>query len=174
MMKGYLDNGSANPVVVTVANLPVSSTGYDVYVYADGSNGGGTRTGSYGISGAGITTSTSNLTDIGNLNFNGLYSAGGNYAKFSINATGFTITATPGSASDSTPRAPVNGIQIVPSSGVISDFTISPGSPSANRRPGGTASYPVTVTAANSFNGTVALNASGLPAGATASFTPLP
>ena len=33
--------------------------------------------------------------------------------RFSINAGGFTLTATPGSASGATLRAPVNGIQIV-------------------------------------------------------------
>jgi hypothetical protein len=31
-----------------------------------------------------------------------------------VNATSFTITAIPGAASDGTPRAPINGIQIVP------------------------------------------------------------
>jgi hypothetical protein len=34
-----------------------------------------------------------------------------------VNATGFTLTATPGTSTDSFLRAPVNGIQIVPSTG---------------------------------------------------------
>jgi len=38
----------------------------------------------------------------------------GNYVKFTITAAGFTITATPGAATDGNPRPPVNGIQIVP------------------------------------------------------------
>jgi hypothetical protein len=37
---------------------------------------------------------------------------------------------------------------------------------------GGTASYPITVTGIDGFGGTVAFSASGLPAGATASFAP--
>jgi len=114
-MKGYLDNGFEGATTITVAGLPAGA--YDVYVYADGDNGG-TRTGGYRISGAGITTTTINLTDTGNTNFNGTFvqavNSPGNYVKFSINANGFTLTATPGPASDQARRAPVNGLQIVP------------------------------------------------------------
>ena len=53
---------------MAVAGLPAGA--YDVYVYADGDNGGFTRTGAYQISGAGITTTTINMTDNGNTNFN--------------------------------------------------------------------------------------------------------
>ena len=63
MMKGYLDTGSGGATTVTVAGLPAGA--YDVYVYADGDNGAASRTGSYRISGAGITTTTINLTDAG-------------------------------------------------------------------------------------------------------------
>src|SRR6185369_13224714 len=115
MMKGYLDNGSGGVITVSVAGLPAGA--YDVYVYADGDNNGFTRTGAYRISGAGITTTTINLTDPGNTNFNGTFTQAnnsvGNYVKFSITAGGFTLTATPASASGMTLRAPVNGIQIV-------------------------------------------------------------
>jgi hypothetical protein len=59
-----------------------------------------------------------NLTDPANTNFSGTFTqannSNGNYVKFTITATGFTITATPGVATDGFPRAPVNGIQIVP------------------------------------------------------------
>ena len=100
---------------MTVAGLQAGP--YDVYVYADGDNTG-TRTGGYRISGAGITTTTINLTDPGNTNFNGTFTQAvnspGNYVKFSINANGFTLTAIPGPASDQARRAPVNGLQIVP------------------------------------------------------------
>jgi hypothetical protein len=53
-----------------------------------------------------------------------------------------------------------------------SDFTISAAPGSQTVAPGGTTSYTVTVTAQNGFTGTVALNTSGLPAGASASFSP--
>jgi hypothetical protein len=117
MMRGYLDTVGAT-TTVTVSGLPADSAGYAVYVYADGSNGPATRTGAYQISGTGITTTSVNLTDAANTDFSGTYTQGnnsaGNYVKFTITANGFTITATPGASTDAYPRAPVNGIQIVP------------------------------------------------------------
>jgi hypothetical protein len=117
MMRGYLDTTGAT-TVVTVSGLPANAAGYDVYVYADGNNGTATRTGAYQISGAGITTTSVNLTDAANTDFSGTFTqannSSGNYVKFTITATGFTITATPGTTTDAYPRAPVNGIQIVP------------------------------------------------------------
>ena len=72
-------------------------------MYVDGDNGSASRTGSYRISGAGITTTTINLTDAANTNFNAAFTqannSNGNFVKFSINASGFTLTATPGTAS---------------------------------------------------------------------------
>jgi hypothetical protein len=117
MMRGYLDTvGSIT--TVTVTGLMANPAGYDVYVYADGDNPLSDRTGAYQISGIGITTTSINLTDKWGVNFSGTYTqannSAGNYVKFTIAATGFTITATPGAAPDGYPRAPVNGIQIVP------------------------------------------------------------
>ena len=115
MMRGYLDNGTGGAITVTVAGLPAGA--HDVYVYADGDNAGFTRTGAYRISGAGITTTTINLTDTGNTNFNATFTeasnSAGNYVKFTITASGFTLTATPVSATGTALRAPVNGVQIV-------------------------------------------------------------
>ena len=117
MMRGYLDTVGAT-TTVTVSGLPTHSAGYDVYVYADGNNTAATRTGAYQISGVGITTTSINLTDAANTDFSGTYTqannSNGNYVKFTVTATGFTITATPGASTDAYPRAPVNGIQIVP------------------------------------------------------------
>jgi hypothetical protein len=117
MMRGYLDTVGGT-ITLTVAGLPTNSAGYDVYVYADGDNGVAARTGGYQISGAGITTTSVNLTDAANTDFSGTFTqannSNGNYVKFTITATGFTITATPGAATDGNPRAPVNGMQIVP------------------------------------------------------------
>jgi hypothetical protein len=118
MMKGYLDTGKGDASVVTVTGLPVSSTGYNVYVYIDGDNPGATRTGSYQISGSGITTTSISATDPASTNFSGSFQqangSSGNYVMFTIHATAFTLTATPGATTDSYPRAPINGLQIVP------------------------------------------------------------
>jgi hypothetical protein len=128
MMKGYLDTGSGHPITIALSGLASSSTGYDVYVYTDGDNGGATRSGSYAISGAQITTTTVVATDTAGANFNGTFvqanGSAGNYIKFKIQATAFAITATPGATSDGVTRAAVNGIQIVPSAPVQQGTTV--------------------------------------------------
>ncbi len=117
MMNGYLDPLGQN-ATVTVAGLPSNSAGYDVYLYADGANTGATRNSTYQISGTGITTTSVNLIDAPNTNFSGTYTQAnnsqGNFVKFTVAATSFTITAIPGTGSDGTKRAPINGLQIVP------------------------------------------------------------
>jgi hypothetical protein len=52
------------------------------------------------------------------------------------------------------------------------DFTIAATPGSQTVAPGGATSYTITVTPQNGFTGTVALSASGLPSGASASFNP--
>ena len=141
---------------MTVAGLP--NAAYDVYVYADGDNGGIARTGAYRISGAGITATTINLTDAANTNFNATFTqatnSNGNYVKFSVVASGFTLTATPG-ASTGNKRAPVNAVQIVPTAPPSPDFAMSatPGSRTVTQ--GGGTTYTVTTTALNGFADTV-------------------
>jgi hypothetical protein len=54
------------------------------------------------------------------------------------------------------------------------DFTISATPGSQTVAPGGTTSFTATVAPQNGFTGTVALSASGLPSGASASFNPTP
>jgi hypothetical protein len=116
MMLGYLDTVGGT-TTVTVAGLPTNAAGYQVYVYADGDNGSATRTGAYQISGPGITTTSVNLIDEPDAYFSGTFTqannSAGNYVLFTINAKGFTITATPGASTDQYPRAPLNAIQIV-------------------------------------------------------------
>jgi hypothetical protein len=118
MMKGYLDTASTSVTTVTVSSLPSHAAGYSVYVYFDGDNGSATRKAVYQISGSGITTTKISGTDRGGVNFSGTFTqannSAGNYVEFTIDATGFTLTATPGSSTDQYPRAPVNGIQIIP------------------------------------------------------------
>jgi hypothetical protein len=116
LMKGYLDTTSTSATTVTVSGLPPRS--YDVYVYADGDNRSSERSAAYTIRGIGITTTTINLTDAANTNFATTFtradSSKGNYVRFRITATGFTLTATPIASAVTTRRAPINGIQIVP------------------------------------------------------------
>ena len=176
MMKGYLDTGNRTTTTVTVSGLPSNAAGYNVYVYADGSNGSASRTGIYQISGTGITTTSISLTDAANTNFSGTYSqannSAGNYVVFTINATSFTISATPGASTDGYQRAPVNGIQIVPLGRPTPDFTLSAAPSSQSVIPGGSTSYTVSTGVLNGFSGSVSLSVSGLPAGATVSFSP--
>jgi hypothetical protein len=119
MMHGYLDTANQDPTTVNITGLPSSSTGYDIYVYTDGDNGSATVTATYQLSGAGITTASVKATDPANVNFSGTFTqannSAGNYVKFTaIQATAFTITAIPTTASDGYLRAPLNGIQVVP------------------------------------------------------------
>ena len=124
MMEGYLDPRNS-PATVTVSGLAPDAYGYNVYVYTDGDNGTATRSASYQISGPGSSLPAATLTDAADTNFSGTYILGnnatGNYLVFFISTSEFTLTATPGPASDNNPRAPINGIQIVP---VIADFSI--------------------------------------------------
>ncbi len=130
MMKGYLDTPSgSDTVTVTVANLPaaITANGYDVYVYADGDNGGAARTGSYTI---GVTTRT--VQDTAGTNFAGTFVPAirpvGNYMKFtSVGGTGFTLKATPGTASDGARRSPVNALQIVSQPPLVAVKSVSTG-----------------------------------------------
>jgi hypothetical protein len=116
MMKGYLDTTSTSTTTVSVTGL--SPRAYDVYVYVDGANSMYVRSGAYTISGAGMTTTTITAVDAASTNFSATFiranNSAGNYVKFTIDAGGFTLTATPGAAATATRRAPVNGIQIVP------------------------------------------------------------
>ena len=76
MMSGYLDNSSANPSTASVSNLPSNPAGWTVYVYCDGDNGTIVRTGTYQISGSGITTASTVVTDAGEHRFCGNLYAG--------------------------------------------------------------------------------------------------
>src|SRR6184192_923296 len=53
-----------------------------------------------------------------------------------------------------------------------SDFTLSASPSSVSTTPGGSVSYSVSVGSSGGFNGSVALSVSGLPGGATSTFTP--
>ena len=175
MMLGYLDTVGGT-TTVTVAGLPANAGGYQVYVYADGDNPSATRTGGYQISGTGITTTSVNLTDVAGAYFSGTFTrannSAGNYVLFTITATGFTITATPGASNDADPRAPVNAIQIVPLTPTTPTFSLTAAPSTQTVVVGNPASYTASIAAVAGFSGAVTLSASGLPTGATASFVP--
>ena len=67
-----------------------------------------------------MATTTIALTDAANANFGGVFTradgSAGNYIRFSITGTGFTLVATPTTPEGGTKRAPVNGFQIIPTS----------------------------------------------------------
>jgi fibronectin type 3 domain-containing protein len=118
MMKYYLDASDTTTTTVTVSNLASNPNGYNVYVYFDGNNSE-TREGAYTISGTGITTTTINGTDTANTDFSGTFTqannSAGNYLVFAIgNVSGFTVKATAVANGATYPRAPLNGIQIIP------------------------------------------------------------
>jgi hypothetical protein len=114
MMKGYIDTSSTSTTTIAVADL-VPST-YDVYVYVDGDNRTYARTASYTITAS--PTTTVSLTDPASTNFAGTFiqasGSNGNYVRFRITGTGFTLAAKSLSGVNTTLRAPVNGLQIVP------------------------------------------------------------
>jgi hypothetical protein len=56
--------------------------------------------------------------------------------------------------------------------GLLGDFSISASPPSNSVVPGGSVNYTVSTTSFSGFSGSIALSASGLPTGATASFSP--
>ena len=177
MMKGYLDNGNQDTTKVTVTGLPSDPNGYNVYVYAQGASGNSTNTGIYQISGAGITTISTNLTY--NSNFNGTFTQAtasnpiGNYVIFTVpNVSGFTLSAIPSTASNGYKRAPVNGMQIVPLSPPNPTFTVSTTPGSATVGLSSSTTFTVNVAASGGFAGPVTLIVNGLPSGATASFSP--
>jgi hypothetical protein len=116
LMKGYLDTSSTSATTVTVVGLPPGA--YDVYVYTDGDNREFTRTGVYRLAASDGSATTLRATDLARVNFSGSFTraadSAGNYMKFSIVGGGFTLTASPGSGTNATLRAPVNAIEIVP------------------------------------------------------------
>jgi hypothetical protein len=116
MMRGYLDTSNTSVTTLTVTGLVAGD--YDVYVYVDGDNRTYARTAAYTVSGPGITTTAINVTDPASTNFSGTLTPAnnsvGNYVKFTISGSGFTLTAAPLTGGNTTLRAPINALQIVP------------------------------------------------------------
>jgi beta-lactam-binding protein with PASTA domain len=178
MMKGYLNTSTKpnNPSTTTVTVSGLARRTYDVYVYTDGDNRADLRSASYSISGPDITTTTITVIDAPDTDFTGTFTAAedsaGNYVKFRIAATGFTISATPVSSVKDSLRAPLNGIQIVPTAIAGGDFTIAAAPETLTVTAGELASYTATINQVNTFSGPVELSVSGAPIGTTVTSTP--
>jgi hypothetical protein len=98
------------------------------------------------------------VTGGGSITGSGLFSA----ATVSTNNT---VSATSGG---------VSGTATVTVTAPVAEFSMTASPPSRSVKQGAAASYIVTITPIGAFSGSVALSVSGLPAGATATFTPNP
>ncbi len=155
LMKGYIDTTNTSTTTVTLAGLPQQT--YDVYVYVDGDNKTYDRSATYAISGPGMTTTTVSVTDAAGVNFGTTFTraanSSGNYVKFTVAASGFTLTATPTLPTGGTRRAPVNGIQVVPVPPPVPDFTIGATPAARTISAGGSTTYSLAIDPVNGFAG---------------------
>lgn len=140
---GTITNPASNVTITAGQSVNYSGTGSDP---------DGTVTG-YSWSFPGGTPSSSNLANPGNIT----YSTPGTYT------TTFTVTDNAGLTDPNPPTRTVT---------VQSDFSLSASPASQTVVQGSGTSYTATVTAGTGFSGTVSLRVNGLPAGATASFSP--
>lgn len=115
MMKGYLTTPGGTASYVEVSGLPASivNAGFDVYVYSDSDNISSSKTGMYTLGAV-----TQSLIGQAGITYSGQYfqnnNGAGNYVVFKgVNASSFTITATPSPADGTAGNAPINGVQIV-------------------------------------------------------------
>lgn len=125
-----------------------------------------------------LTVTGSNFISSSTVNFNGTARA-----TTYVSATQLTVAvlaadiATAGTASitvvNPTPGGGTSNAVSFTISNSSAGFTLSSSTPSQSLVPGGSATYAITATATNgAFAGSIALSASGLPAGATATFAP--
>ena len=123
MMKEYLDSGPDTTTTVTVSGLGdlFKNDGYDVIVYFKGSPEGKFRIAEFTLAGKTVTAA-----DMRDRRFDGTFKEAaavsgtdpieGNYVRFrGLKGDSFLLTIKPGKADDPWPRAPINGLQIVPS-----------------------------------------------------------
>ena len=120
MMKGYLDTTNVSTTTVAVTGIPAYANGFSVIVYC---NGGGTnRQGAYTIGATTINCFEQYLfagTFVNSVNITATQGTAGNFVVFpGLSGNSFTLTATPQGVGGV--RAPVNGIQIVPTTLITS------------------------------------------------------
>jgi hypothetical protein len=108
LMRGYIDTTATSPTVVVINNVPYAN--YDVYLYADGDNGGSTRQGVYYVN---SLLDNQICVDPAGQNFNGTYINGQNYLVFPNQTHHMCIILVQPDQSVGGFRAALNGIQIV-------------------------------------------------------------
>jgi Domain of unknown function (DUF1929)/Glyoxal oxidase N-terminus/PKD domain len=140
---GTITNPGSNMTITAGQAVSYSGTGSDP---------DGTVTG-YSWSFPGGSPNSSTLANPGNV----IYSTPGTYV------TTFTVTDNAGKTD---PNPPTRTITVQP------DFSISASPSSRTVVQGGGTTYTATITGGTGFSGTVSLSVSGLPAGASASFSP--
>jgi hypothetical protein len=138
--------------ITSPASNVTITAGQSVNYSGTGSDPDGTIS-AYSWSFPGGSPSSSNLANPGNV----IYSTPGTYT------TTFTVTDNVGVTD---PNPPTRTITVQP------DFSLSATPASRTIVQGAATSYTATVTGSSGFSGTVSLSVSGLPAGATASFSP--
>jgi hypothetical protein len=119
--------------------------------------------------GTSVTITGSNLSGATAVKFNGTTAA------FSVNSdTQITATVPAGASTGTINVTTPGGTATSNASFTVTspDFSLSAFPTTQTIRPGGSASYTVTVTPSGGFSGNVALSVSGLPAGANATFNP--
>jgi PKD repeat protein len=99
---------------------------------------------------------------------------GGAPASASVATPGNVVYSTPGSYTASLSVTDNGGLVSAPATRTITvaDFTLSATPSSRTILPGASTTYTATATAGTGFTGTAAFSVTGLPAGATASFSP--
>ena len=116
LMKGYLDTSTTSTTTVTVAGLRQALTTSTCISTATTTSS--REPASTPLAPSGGTATTIKATDVAYVNFSGSFTraadSNGNYVKFTIVGGGFTLTASPGVSTNTTRRAPVNAIEIVP------------------------------------------------------------
>ena len=95
----------------------------------------------------------------------GTVSASGLFTAGTTAGGPFTVTAASGT---------VKGTATVTVTSAPPDFSLSVSPTAQSVRRGGTATYTVTITPSNGFNGSVTLSLSGQPSGSAGTFTPNP
>jgi Domain of unknown function (DUF1929)/PKD domain len=100
---------------------------------------------------------------------------GGSPAKASVAAPGNVVYSTPGAHTASltvTDNGGLSSANLATRTITVADFSLSRTPTSRTVVQGGATTYTATVTPLSGFTGTVAFSVTGLPAGATASFSP--
>jgi len=174
---GVLTHSAAATLVVRSALIPdfaISATPGSQTVTAGSST-------SYSVTVSGLNAFTGTVS----LSANGLpagATASFNPAAITGSGSSTMTVTTNGSTPAGSPQVTVTGTSgvlthsaaatLVVRSALIPDFAISANPGSQTVSAGSSTIYSVTVSGLNAFTGTVSLSASGLPAGATASFNP--